>query len=97
MEEEGCAMKKTLTTLVCAVLGLTLCAADPAGAEKEKSELTPEQAKEKKALIEKYDANKDGKLDEGEIEKMSKEDKEKWDSLQPKKQGEGESKKEEKK
>ncbi|MCX7872114.1 MAG: hypothetical protein N2487_02375 [Verrucomicrobiae bacterium] len=87
-------MKKTITTVVCAVLGWTLCAAEPAAADKQKSELTPEQLKEQKALVEKYDANKDGKLDEAELAKMSQEDKAKWESLQPKKQGEEKSEKE---
>ncbi|HEY0455785.1 MAG TPA: hypothetical protein VGE41_05385, partial [Verrucomicrobiae bacterium] len=69
-------MKKLLTLalgLICAT-SLTLSAA-------EKKELTDEQKKSRKELIEKYDANKDGKLDKEERAKMSQEDKEKWASL----------------
>jgi len=66
-----------------------LSAADQAagGAANQKSQLTPEQKQERKALIEKYDLNKDGKLDKDELAKMSQEDKDKWQSLKPKKQG----------
>lgn len=38
-------------------------------------------AEEKKALLEKYDANKDGKIDKEEQSKMSEEDKAKWAKL----------------
>ena len=50
-------------------------------AEHKKKELTPEQEKDKKALVEKYDTNKDGKLDKEERAKMSKEDKQKWSDI----------------
>ncbi|MBI3881073.1 MAG: hypothetical protein HY301_13560 [Verrucomicrobia bacterium] len=35
----------------------------------------------RKELIEKYDTNKDGKIDKDEAEKMAPEDKAKWDRL----------------
>ena len=63
-------------TAACA-LAITARAADDA----DKPKLTKEQKAERKALIEKYDANKDGKIDKEERAKMTKEDKEKWQSL----------------
>ena len=72
-------MKKLLVaimTVACA-LAITAKAAD----DTDKPKLTKDQKSEKKALIEKYDANKDGKIDKEERAKMSKEDKEKWQSL----------------
>jgi hypothetical protein len=44
---------------------------------KAKKELTPEQQKLKKEMVEKYDANKDGKVSEEEAAKVSDADKEK--------------------
>lgn len=79
-------MKRLLITAVCAAIGWSLTAADQTAADQQKAKLTPEQRQERKALIEKYDANKDGKLDKDELAKMSQEDKAKWDSLKPKKQ-----------
>ena len=38
-------------------------------------------AEAKKELLEKYDANKDGKIDKDEAEKMTAEDKKMWDRL----------------
>ena len=69
-------MKKLLLTIAAmsCILSLTAVAAD-------KKELTPDQQKEKKALIDKYDTNKDGKLDKEERAKMSKEDKQKYSDL----------------
>ena len=46
-------------------------------AEGKKRELTEEQKKVQKELLDKYDANKDGKLDKEERAKMSQEDKDK--------------------
>ena len=43
----------------------------------EKKPLSPEAEKVKKELLEKYDADKNGKLDEAEIAKISEEDKKK--------------------
>ncbi len=44
-------------------------------AEGKKKDMTPEQQKLRKEMIEKYDANKDGKVDEQEAAKISAEDK----------------------
>ena len=70
-------MKKLLAVvigLVCAA-SLTLSAADAPATKKQP--LTPEQKQLKKELMQKYDANKDGKLDKEEKAKMTQEDKEK--------------------
>jgi len=61
-------------------IALTVCCAfvfSTRGADK----LTDEQKAERKALIEKYDKNKDGKLDKEERAAMSAEDKEKLAKL----------------
>jgi len=71
-------------------IALTICCAfvfTTRGADK----LTDEQKAERKGLIEKYDKNKDGKLDKEERGAMSAEDKEKLGKLQ----GGGKKKKEE--
>lgn len=52
---------------------LTVSAAE----KKEKKPLTEEQQKLQKELVEKYDTNKNGKLDPDEVEKISEEDKKK--------------------
>lgn len=52
---------------------LTVSAAE----KKEKKPLTEEQQKLQKELVEKYDTNKNGKLDPEEIEKISDDDKKK--------------------
>jgi len=44
---------------------------------------TPEQKEVKKEMLEKYDTNKDGKLDKEERSKMTKEDKAKWNKAFP--------------
>jgi hypothetical protein len=61
--------------LVCAFT-LTMNAA-----EGEKHKATPEEKAARKELLEKYDTNKDGKLDKEEKSKMTKEDKEKMEKL----------------
>ena len=63
-------MKKLLgiAALVCA-LALTASAA-----EGKKKQLTDDQKKTKKELLEKYDTNKDKHIDKDEAAKMSKED-----------------------
>ena len=63
-------------TAICA-LAITAKAADTT----DKPKLTKEQKEARKVLIEKYDANKDGKIDKEERAKMTKEDKEKWQSF----------------
>ena len=42
---------------------------------------TPEQKQFRKEMVEKYDTNKDGKLDKEERSKMSKEDREKMKKM----------------
>ncbi|NDA68605.1 MAG: hypothetical protein EB141_06140 [Verrucomicrobia bacterium] len=64
--------------LVLALGLLTASALTVSAAEKkEKKPLTEEQQKLQKELVEKYDTNKNGKLDPDEIEKISEEDKKK--------------------
>jgi Ni/Co efflux regulator RcnB len=72
-------MKKLLVAFITAAFALALTAkADDAT---DKTKPTKEQKAERKALIEKYDANKDGKIDKEERAKMTKEDSDKWKSL----------------
>ena len=61
-----------LSLAFCCASVLTVRAADKPSDEKKA---------ERKALIEKYDKNKDGKLDKDEQGAMSAEDKEKWGKL----------------
>ena len=70
-------MKRLLAVaaaLVC-IAALSLNAAE----DKEKTKLTKEQKTLRKEIADKYDANKDGKLDKEERGKISKEDKEKME------------------
>ena len=68
-------MKKLLVPLLGFACALTLTV--NAGEGKEKHKPTAEQRKELKELKDKYDTNKDGKLDKDERAKISSEDKEK--------------------
>jgi curli biogenesis system outer membrane secretion channel CsgG len=86
-------MKKLLViaaTLACAV-ALNATAQDSAkpaeAAGKKKTALTADQKKLQKEMVEKYDANKDGKLDKEEKAKISADDKKKMSDagLGPKK------------
>ncbi len=77
-------MKKALVLVVgitCA-LALTVSAAEG----KKKGKLTDEQKAVQKEMLEKYDANKDGKLDKEEKAKMTADDKEKYQKAFPKKE-----------
>jgi hypothetical protein len=71
-------MKKTIMA-VCITCALSIAAfADDDGKKSENGkshEVTPEQKAIRKALIEKYDTNKDGKLDKEERAKISDADK----------------------
>ncbi len=94
-------MKKLLVAMCSlALLALSAHAADgdvkkEGGDKPKKPELTAEQKAVKKELTDKYDANKDGKLDKDERAKMSDEDKAKWKAAFPsKKKAEGEAKSE---
>ncbi len=71
-------MKKVFITIVGIMFCVGLVTSPAAG----KRELTPEQQAEKKALMDKYDTNKDGKLDKSEKAAMTAEDKEKLAKLQ---------------
>jgi hypothetical protein len=64
---------KKLLTILCITSALAV-AAQAQDSSKKKHEPSPEA----KALLEKYDTNKDGKLDKAEKSKMTAEDKEKW-------------------
>ncbi|HON08804.1 MAG TPA: hypothetical protein PLW02_11970 [Verrucomicrobiota bacterium] len=88
-------MKKILITSLCAMVAGMLCAADQtAPADKgQKAKPTAEQKQERKALIDKYDLNKDGKLDKDEIAKMTQEDKDKWQQLKQNAAGQSKGKK----
>ena len=68
-------MKKVLFTVAAIACALAISASAAEG--KKKSRLTDEQKALQKQMLEKYDANKDGKLDKEEKAKMSKEDKQK--------------------
>ena len=72
-------MKKSLIALcITGALALAAYGDDDKKADAaKKHEATSEQKAARKAMIEKYDTNKDGKLDKDEKAKMSKEDKEK--------------------
>lgn len=76
-------MKRLVVAFITAAFALTMTA--KAADSTDKPKLTKEEKAERKALIEKYDANKDGKIDKDERTKMSKEDKEKWHNLNPSK------------
>ena len=66
-------MKRILAIAIC-----LLCAGSLSlNAAAKKRELTDEQKKVQKEMLDKYDANKDGKLDKEERAKMSQEDKDK--------------------
>ena len=70
-------MKKSLIALcITCALSLAAYADDDKKSEgAKKQEPTAEQKAARKALIEKYDTNKDGKLDKEERAKVSEEDK----------------------
>ncbi len=72
-------MKKTLVASVVMAFALALTA----NAAQGKHKLTEEQKTVRKEMLDKYDANKDGKLDKQERASMSKEDKEKWEKAFP--------------
>lgn len=71
---------KKLLTILCITATLAFVAnAEEGAAHKKKKEVSPEM----KALLEKYDTNKDGKLDKEEKGKMSEADKAKLKELSP--------------
>ena len=72
-------MKKLIVALCfTCILAIAAHAEDkPAAVKTEKKALTAEQKTARKALVEKYDANKDGKLDKEERSKATAEELEK--------------------
>jgi hypothetical protein len=78
-------MKKLLTILALVCASTLAVNAQEGDAKPKRPELTAEQKALRKEMIEKYDANKDGKLDKEERAKMSAEDKAKWEAAFPKK------------
>ena len=71
-------MKRMFVVMLGLVCALTLAAN---AAEGEKKKASPEDKAARKELVDKYDTNKDGKLDKEERSKMTKEDKEKMEKL----------------
>ncbi len=67
----------TATLALCALATLGQAADGDKPPQRQRPQLTEEQKKERQALIDKYDKNKDGKLDADERGAMSAEDKEK--------------------
>ncbi len=79
-------MKKTLLIVSMLLFGLTFAVhADENTAKKseraKRTKLTTEQQALRKQLIEKYDTNKNRRLDKTERAKMSEEDSKKWESV----------------
>ncbi len=71
-------------------------AADADNGGKKHARLTEEQRKLRKEMVEKYDTNKDGKLDKTERARISKEDQQKMEKaglVRHRKQGDGNDKK----
>lgn len=71
-------MKKILATIAGVICATAICvhAADDSTTKKH-HKMTDEQKAVQKEMLEKYDTNKDGKLDKEEKSKISAEDKEK--------------------
>ena len=72
-----------LTAIAICTMVATAGEGKKGGAEGKKPALTAEQKECMKKMVEKYDANKDGKLDKEEKAKMSDEDKEAMKKLFP--------------
>lgn len=77
-------MKKSLIAL-CITCALSLAAFAGDDDKKADQGKKPAPSAETKALLEKYDTNKDGKLDKEERAKMTEQDKEAWAKAHPKK------------
>ena len=70
--------KIDMKNILIIALGILVAGAVTVSAAKgQKKEQTPEQQKLKKEMVEKYDANKDGKVDEQEAAKIDRADKKK--------------------
>lgn len=88
---------KKLLIITCLTCVLAIAAQAAEGEVKKEKKLSPAAEKKalRKELTEKYDTNKNGRLDKEEKSKMTPEDAEKWKSLAPapkKKEAEGEPK-----
>lgn len=68
-----------LAAALCGVMAFTANAAD----KPKRTPLTEEQKKDKQALMDKYDKNKDGKLSKEEKADMTADDKAKLEKIQP--------------
>ncbi|MEO6034570.1 MAG: hypothetical protein ABIQ35_04885 [Verrucomicrobiota bacterium] len=66
-----------MKNIVTIALGLCLLGIVTTQAEEKKEHKRPALTEEQKKVVEKYDTNKDGKLDKDEYAKVSSEDKEK--------------------
>lgn len=69
--------------LLAGLIGIVFAVALTVNAAEAKHRMTEEQKTVRKEMLDKYDANKDGKLDKQERAGMSKEDKEKWEKAFP--------------
>ena len=69
-------MKKLFPILMGVVCAMAI-ATSASAQDKKRPELTEDQKKVQKEMLDKYDTNKDGKLDKEERAKMSQEDKDK--------------------
>jgi len=89
-------MKKTFLSVLGLVVTLSCTSAiaeeKTADAPAKKESTSQQDKAARKALLEKYDLNKSGKLDKEEKSKMTPEDLEKWNSTAPKKKTDGEAK-----
>lgn len=74
---------KTYKTDMKKLIALALICAATVTATYAQKATTDEQKAVKKEMLEKYDANKDGKLDKEERSKMTEEDKAKWNKAFP--------------
>lgn len=72
-------MAKKTWMVVVAMTCASLIGLQAADAPTTKKQLTPEQKQARKEMVQKYDENKDGKLNADEIAKISKEDREKYE------------------
>lgn len=86
---------KKLLIITCLTCVLAIAAQAAEGEKEKKPSASAEKKALRKELVEKYDTNKNGRLDKEEKSKMTPEDAEKWKSLAPapkKKEAEGEPK-----
>jgi hypothetical protein len=80
-------LKVAMLALALSSVPVAVRAAEGTPPPQKRPELTEEQKKVRKELVEKYDKNKDGRLDSEERKSMSAEDKEKWSKASGRKNG----------